>query len=72
VRADYAEISALWQEAFRRAVFEAAYEVAGWHLLNGREDRAEELFDEILATGSQWAAFGYLAAEAEVARREAG
>lgn len=49
-----------------------AYGVAVWHLLNGREERAEELFDEILDTDSQWAAFGYLAAEAEIARQEGG
>jgi len=49
-----------------------AYGVAVWHLLNGEEEAADAIFEEILATGSQWAAFGYLATEAEVARQESG
>lgn len=44
-----------------------AYGVANWHLYNGRRAEAERLFRQILAT-PQWAAFGFLAAEAEVAR----
>jgi tetratricopeptide (TPR) repeat protein len=47
-----------------------AYGVAAWHLYNGREDQARKLFDRIFE-GGQWAAFGYLAAEAEVARPRA-
>jgi len=49
-----------------------AYGVAAWHLLEGNEERAGEIFRDILTLEGQWAAFGYLAAEAEVARREAG
>jgi tetratricopeptide (TPR) repeat protein len=45
-----------------------AYGVGNWHLYNGRPTRAFEIFDSILE-GSAWAAFGTLAAEAEVARR---
>jgi tetratricopeptide (TPR) repeat protein len=44
-----------------------AYGVANWHLYNGRRDEAERLFRRILETG-QWGAFGYIAAEAELAR----
>lgn len=44
-----------------------SYGVANWHLYNGRTDAARALFARILHT-DQWAAFGYLAAEAEVAR----
>jgi tetratricopeptide (TPR) repeat protein len=44
-----------------------AYGIATWHLYNGREDEARALYERILQ-GGQWAAFGYLAAEAEVAR----
>jgi tetratricopeptide (TPR) repeat protein len=44
-----------------------AYGVANWHLYNGRRSEAAALFRQILDT-PQWAAFGYLAAEAEVAR----
>lgn len=44
-----------------------AYGIATWHLYNGREDQARALYERILQ-GGQWAAFGYLAAEAEVAR----
>jgi hypothetical protein len=43
-----------------------AYGIATWHLYNGREDEARALYERILQ-GGQWAAFGYLAAEAEVA-----
>lgn len=43
------------------------YGVAAWHLYNGRADRAGELFREIVA-GDQRAAFGYIAAEADLKR----
>lgn len=45
----------------------AAYGVGNWHLYNGRRAEAEAVFRRILA-GGQWPAFGYLAAEAELAR----
>lgn len=38
-------------------------------LLDGDEEEARHRFHEILSRPDQWAAFGYLAAEAEVARR---
>ncbi|HVF39339.1 MAG TPA: hypothetical protein VM939_05515, partial [Gemmatimonadaceae bacterium] len=46
----------------------AAYGVANWHLLNGRRDEATTIFNRIIA-GGQWGAFGYIAAEAELARK---
>ncbi len=46
----------------------AAYGVGNWHLYNGRAAEAERIFREILAGRAQWASFGYLAAEAELAR----
>lgn len=48
-----------------------AYGVGMWHFVNGRRDTAFRLFEGVLDNGSQWAAFGYLAAEAEVARLDA-
>ena len=45
----------------------AAYGVGNWHLYNGRRAEAERIFRRILA-GGQWGAFGYVAAEAELAR----
>jgi tetratricopeptide (TPR) repeat protein len=45
----------------------AAYGVGNWHLYNGRRAEAERVFRRILA-GGQWGAFGYIAAEAELAR----
>ena len=48
----------------------AAYGVATWHLYNGREAQAEEMYRRILE-GSGWAGFGYIGAEAEIARMEA-
>jgi tetratricopeptide (TPR) repeat protein len=44
-----------------------AYGVANWHLYNKREAEAEAVFRRIMG-GGQWAAFGYIAAEAELAR----
>jgi tetratricopeptide (TPR) repeat protein len=45
------------------------YGVANWHFYNGRRERAQELFRKIVAGHArEWPAFGYLAAEAELAR----
>jgi len=43
------------------------YGVANWYLYNGDPDRAAALRQEIFDTGS-WAAFGYIAAEADELR----
>jgi len=43
------------------------YGVANWYLYNGESERAESLFRSILEQPN-WAAFGYIAAEAELAR----
>lgn len=45
------------------------YGIGSWHLYNGRRERAREIFRRVLE-GAQWAAFGYIAAEAELARVE--
>ena len=45
----------------------AAYGVANWHLVNGRRDEAVRLMQRIVA-GGQWGAFGFIAAEADLAR----
>ena len=46
------------------------YGVANWHLYNGRRDRAREVLSGIVEQNSatQWAGFGYIAAEADLAR----
>ncbi|MCA1617707.1 MAG: hypothetical protein LC795_00020 [Acidobacteria bacterium] len=41
------------------------YGVGNWFLYNGRRELAEQLFRRVTA-GSQWASFGYIAAEAEL------
>ena len=46
------------------------YGVANWYLYNGDVQRAHEVFHRILETPN-WAAFGYIAAEAELARHAA-
>jgi hypothetical protein len=46
-----------------------AYGVGNWHLYNGRRAEAEAIFSKILSAKSQWASFGYLSAEAEMAGR---
>jgi len=45
--------------------------VANWHLYNGRSADAERLFRGVLS-GGQWGAFGYIAAEADLARTRGG
>lgn len=43
------------------------YGVGMWHFLNGRPETAYEIWEAILSNTGQWPAFGYLAAEAEIA-----
>jgi tetratricopeptide (TPR) repeat protein len=43
------------------------YGIGNWHLFNGRRGEAVALFRRVIAGGS-WASFGYIAAEAELAR----
>jgi tetratricopeptide (TPR) repeat protein len=43
------------------------YGVGAWHLVNGRRAEAIPVFERIL-TGPDWPSFGFLAAEAELAR----
>jgi tetratricopeptide (TPR) repeat protein len=46
------------------------YGVANWHLYNGRNDAARRILSEIVGQNAktQWAGFGYIAAEADLAR----
>jgi tetratricopeptide (TPR) repeat protein len=44
------------------------YGIGNWHLYNGDSARAEETFRAIVAAPDQWPAFGFIAAEAELAR----
>ena len=43
------------------------YGVANWYLYNGRKDEAKAIFEKII-TGPNWMPFGFIAAEAELAR----
>ncbi|HWP36283.1 MAG TPA: tetratricopeptide repeat protein [Gemmatimonadales bacterium] len=45
-----------------------AYGVGNWHLYNEHPAEADLVFRAIVAGRNQWAAFGYIAAEAELAR----
>jgi tetratricopeptide (TPR) repeat protein len=49
-----------------------AYGVGAWHLVNGRTDAAMDIFRRVVAAEDQWAAFGYIAAEAELVRAGEG
>jgi hypothetical protein len=40
------------------------YGVGNWYLVTGNRQRAREIFDQVIA-GSNWSAFGYIAAEAD-------
>jgi tetratricopeptide (TPR) repeat protein len=44
-----------------------AYGVGNWHFYNGRQAEAEAVYRRIIGS-NQWASFGYIAAEAELAR----
>ena len=44
-----------------------AYGVANWHFYNGRKAEAKAMFEKII-TGPNWMPFGFIAAEAELAR----
>jgi len=44
-----------------------AYGLGNWHYMNGRRQRAFEIWNNIVEL-PQWAAFGYIAAESELAR----
>src|SRR4030095_7365449 len=44
------------------------YGIGNWHLYNGRPEQASAIFRKILES-PQWSALGYIAAEAELARR---
>jgi tetratricopeptide (TPR) repeat protein len=46
------------------------YGIANWHLYNGRADRARTILDAIVKQYEtvQWAGFGYIASEADLAR----
>lgn len=54
------------QEADPVQVATYGYGVGNWYLYNGDAERAGQVFRTILE-GSNWAAFGYIAAEAELA-----
>jgi tetratricopeptide (TPR) repeat protein len=47
------------------AVATVGYGVGNWYLYNGREEKAVEIYNEILDTGG-WVGFGYIAAEADL------
>ncbi len=46
----------------------SGYGVGAWYLLQGNEAEARRTFLRVLSGRAQWAAFGYIAAEAEIAR----
>jgi tetratricopeptide (TPR) repeat protein len=52
-------------DSLARATY--GYAVGSFHLVNGRPSEARAAFEQVVA-GEQWAAFGYIAAEAELAR----
>jgi tetratricopeptide (TPR) repeat protein len=43
------------------------YGIANWHLYNGNREKAKEVFQKI-TSGKYWPAFGFIAAEVELAR----
>ena len=50
-----------------------AYGLGVWHMLNGRDEEARAAFERIMAgRTTQWSAFGFIAAEGELARNGGG
>ena len=47
------------------AIATVGYGVGNWYMNNGEDDKAKEIYEEILKTGG-WAGFGYIAAEADL------
>jgi len=45
----------------------AGFGLGAYYLLNGNKQKAKELFEKVVA-GNQWSSFGFIAAEAELAR----
>ena len=45
------------------------YGLGNWHFYNGNRTKAEEYFRKI-TTGKYWPAFGFIAAEVELARKK--
>ncbi len=45
------------------------YGVGNWRLCNGQQDKAREIFEGVVA-GDYWPAFGYIAAEVDLARMQ--
>ncbi|UCE07492.1 MAG: amidohydrolase family protein [bacterium] len=43
------------------------YGVGNWHFYNGNQDEAKQIFQKVIQ-GTQWAAFGYIAAEADLSK----
>jgi pentatricopeptide repeat protein len=46
------------------------YGYGNWLLYNGRTDEARAVFDQMVSAKNQWASFGFIAAEAELARMD--
>ena len=58
----------LGDEATPLELATVGYGVGNWHLIGGDEEKAFGVFGDVIATDF-WPAFGYVAAESEVARR---
>lgn len=56
-------------EASENALDDATlgYGIGNWHYVNGREERAFDIWENVY-TKNEWAAFGYIASEAEIAK----
>lgn len=64
-----AGVEELWAAAKAGATDFATigYAIGNWHLYHGRTDAAKAAFERVVATDA-WAAFGFIAAEVELAR----
>ena len=56
-------------ENYDMTIATQGYGVGDWYLYNGDSSKAKEIFEQVVA-GKHWSSFGYIAAEAELARWE--
>ena len=57
------------QQASELDIATQGYGVGNWYLYNGMGEQANKIFEKVIA-GNYWAAFGYIAAEADLKRME--
>jgi len=64
-KGDFDSKSLLTEEDDALDIVTYGYGLGFWHFINGRTERAHEIWQEVYDSGN-WAPFGFLASEAEL------